>query len=370
MNIKLLVSMAQSCAKDSAITYDEFDKLYADLSRKEQYEVVNILYDYGIDLVDEHVENEASVLDSAEGNYLETFFENDTSPDAISNDTFFKDLGVSDDFFNSLIENKEIRQSNAILCSLIQQGNRQAAQDLCIKNKALVDKYANAYLKKYGNGLDFEDLEQVGFIGLLKAAERFNTSAGAFSTYAVYWIKQAISREIIDNGFMIRIPVHMMERIVKVTEVESRCPEGYPLIERIRFIAENTGLSDKQVTECIVLRNNILIHTSLATLVGDDEESELGDFLPTEEGSDPVAAIAMDGSLRGELEKVLSTLSEREQQVLKMRFGWDDGKRMKLEQVGHVFNVTRERIRQIEAKALRKLRHPSRIKIIKDYLED
>ncbi len=155
---------------------------------------------------------------------------------------------------------------------------------------------------------------------------------------------------------------------MKVTEVEYRCPEGYSLSERIQFIVENTGLSENRVTECIVLRNNILVHTSLATLVGDDEESELGDFLPAEEDSDPVATAAMDSTLRGELEKVLSTLTGREQQVLKMRFGWDDGKRMNLEQVGRVFNVTRERIRQIEAKAIRKLRHPSRSKNIKVYL--
>ena len=370
MNVKVIVGMAQTCVKDSAITYDEFDKLYSDLSLKEQYEAANILYNNGIDLIDEHIENEASVLDSDEDNALDSFIVGDESSDSLSIDSFFKDSGYDENSFADLLFNKEVHQSNSILCSLIQEGNRQAAQDLCIKNKLLVDKYANAYRKKYGNELDFADLEQVGFLGLLRAAERFDIRLGsAFSTYAVYWIKQAISREIMDNGFIIRIPVHMMERINKVTEAEYRSPNGASFAEIIQFIADDLSLEKKEVLECISLRENILSHTSLATSVGEDGDTELGDLLPADEDSDPVMTAVMDSSLRSELEKVLDSLTDRERKVIKMRTGWDGGGPMTLEQVGQVFNVTRERIRQIEQKAIRKLRHPSRKKRIDVYRE-
>lgn len=361
--------MAQSCIKDSAITYDEFENLYSDLSLREKYEVVNILYENGINLVDEHIENESSVFDSDDGSYLDELIEGDDSVD-FAKEAFFKDSGYSDAFFDTLTVNNVVHQSNEILCNLIQQGNRQAAQDLCVKNRALIDRYANAYIKKYGHGLDFEDLEQVGFIGLLRAAEKYNVNKGAFSTYAVHWIKQAISREIIDNGFMIRIPVHMMDRINKVTKLEYQCSTEDTLDEKVQFIAQNTGLEENEILECIALRNNVLVHTSLATLVGEDEESELGDFLPADDEEDPVSAEVMRLSLKSAMEKVLSQLTERERTVLMLRNGWDNGVPMTLEQVSHVFNVTRERIRQIEVKALRKLRHPSISNPIKVYLED
>lgn len=368
MNVELIVSMAQSIARDSAITYDEFDKLYCDLTRKEQYEVVNILYENGIDLIDQHVDDEASVLDSEEPGFIDTYIE-DEETDDFSHDSFFKDAGSSEDQYYDLAFNKEVHQSNAILCTLIQRGNRQAAQDLCVKNKALVDKYVNAYMKKYGHGLDFEDLEQVGFMGLLKAAEKFNTTLGAFSTYAVYWIKQAISRDIMDNGFIIRIPVHMMERIIKVTETEYKCPNGASFNEKIQFIADDLELEEKEVRECIHLRENVLSHTSLSTLIGEDGDTELGDFLSAEEDDDPVAKAVIDASLRNDLEKMLSCLTPRESKIIKLRIGWDGGKAMTLEQIGQEFHVTRERIRQIEAKAKRKLQNKNNLKYLKVYRE-
>lgn len=368
MNIKLLVSMAQSCAKDSAITYDEFDKLYADLSLREKYKVVNILYENGIDLVDEHIENEASVFEIEGANSFDSVIADDNNSETVN--AFFVDSGFGDDLSSYLIESKEIHQSNAILCSLIQQRNRQAAQDLCIKNKKLVDKCVVAYRKIYGNDLEFEDLEQVGFIGLLTAAQKFNPSMGAFGTYAVYWIKQVISREIMEHGFIIRIPVHMMDKIIKFTKAESQCPGEASLYSKIQHIAQSLGLQEKEVKECLALRENILSRTSLSTLVGKEEETELGDFIPAEEDNDPVATEVFGKTLRGDMEKCLSLLTDRERRVLMMRNGWDGGRPMTLDQIGLVFNVTRERIRQIEVKALRKLRHPSRSKIIKDYLED
>ena len=368
MNTTLILSMAQTYEKDNAITYDEFDRLFSDLSRKEQYEVVNLLYENGIDLIDEHVENEASILDLEDDSSIESLWDGNSS--TTSTDSFFRDPGYKENQFDDLLVNTVVHQSNEILCSQIQQGNRQAAQDLCVKNKALVDKYVNGYLKKYGNELDFEDLEQVGFLGLLKAAEKFDRQiCSSFSTYAVIWIKQTISREIMDNGFIIRIPVHMMERINKVTEAEYRCPNDASSNEKIQFIADDLGLNEKEVRECITLRANVLSHTSLATAIGEDEDSELVDFIPADIDPDPVATAAMNQALRDALDKVLCTLTPREQRVLRLRNGWDGRKPMTLEQVGKEFNVTRERIRQIEAKAIRKLRHRSRIKIIQDFRE-
>lgn len=366
MNVNLIVHLAQTRAKDSAITYDEFDELYSDLSRKEQYEVANILYDNGIDLIDEHIEDGSKIL---EDDYIEPFISNDEVGEGDPEDSYFKDPGFTGEQNEGLIVNTVIHQSDGILCSLIQQGNKQAAQDLCIKNKALVDKYANAYRKKYGNGLAFEDLEQAGFIGLLTAAEKFDANVGAFSTYAVYWIKQAISREIFDTGFLIRIPVHIMERINKVAEMEYQCPNDMHFDEKIEFIALSLHLSQNAVRECFALRSNVLSYTSLSTLVGEDEEAELGDFLPAEEDTNSVETTVMSESLRTEIDKILRTLTERESKVLKLRAGWDTGKPMTLEQVSKEFNVTRERIRQIEGRALRKLRHPSRSKLIHIYLE-
>lgn len=253
------------------------------------------------------------------------------------------------------------------MCTLIQQGNRQAEQDLCVKNKKLVDKYVFTYQKRYGNRLDFEDLEQVGFIGLIKAAKKFELHQGKFSTYAVWWIKQAISREIMDNGYAIRIPVHMMERINKVARVEGLYI-GLSIGARIEKISEELSIPKEAVRECLILRKNYLSYASLNAPISDEEGTELGEMIP-EEDILPVEDIVADKEMRRALEAVMSTLTQREQKVLRLRFGLDDGRARTLEEVGKQFDVTRERIRQIEAKALRKLRHPSRTKKIKDYLD-
>lgn len=236
-----------------------------------------------------------------------------------------------------------------------------------MKNKRLVDKYVVAYQKKYGNRLDFEDLEQVGFMGLIKAANKFELHQGnVFSTYAVFWIKQAISREIMDNGYAIRIPVHMMERINKVVRVENRYID-LSIEERIKKVSEGLAMSEEAVRECLILRKNYLSYASLNAPVGDQEDTELGEMI-LEASVLSVEDTVIDRELRCALEDVMSTLTQKEQKILRLRFGMDDGHAKTLEEVGKQFNVTRERIRQIEAKALRKLRHPSRVEKIKDYL--
>ncbi len=370
MNEEIILDMAKPYVKDGAITYDEFDKIYAMLSRKEQYAVTDILFNNGINLIDSQVEEDEIIFDVDAEDTSNLDFEDDDF-EVLYNESIFKDSGSSSGTTETLFVNKDIRQSNEILCHLIQQGNRQAAQDLCVKNKRLVDKYVMAYEKRYGNHLDFDDLEQVGFIGLLKAAQRFNVQQGnAFSTYAVFWIKQSIFREIMDNGYAIRIPVHMMERINKVIAMSNRlASDDAPLSERISHIAQELEISEEDVQECIILKNNFLSYTSLDVPIGEDQESMLGDFIPIEEDAS-VELLVFNKALRDQLETILNSLAGRERNILKMRFGWDDNIPRTLEEVGQQYHVTRERIRQIEAKALRKLRHPSRSRRLKDFWEE
>lgn len=370
MNEEIILGMVKPYIKDSAITYDEFDRIFSILSRKEQYAVTDVLYKNGIDLVDAQIEDDTLVLDVDNGDESAEDFEDDGF-DVLYDESLFMDKGACEERPESLIIYKNIRQSNEILCSLIQQGNQQAAQDLCVKNKRLVDKYVAAYEKRYGHRHDFEDLEQVGFLGLLRAAQRFNIHQGtAFSTYAVFWIKQSISREIMENGYAIRIPVHMIEKINKVSMLHnSLAGEGIPFRERISQIAEQLEYSEDDVRECLRLKQNVLGYTSLDVPIGDSGDSELGDFVPAEEEYS-VEETIFNRALRHEMEVVLTTLPPREQDILKLRFGWDDNRPRTLEEIGLKYNVTRERIRQIEAKAIRRLQHPIRSRRLKDFMEE
>lgn len=365
MNVEIILSMAQPYVKDGAITYDEFEQIYSILSRKEQYKVTDILYENGIDLIDEHIDENKFILDvdndkvDVECDDFEVLYD----------DGLFKDSDADLDSIENFVVHKKVRQSNDVLCALIQQGNLQAAQDLCVKNKKLVEKYAAAYDKHFQNRLDFEDLVQVGFLGLMKAANMFDVKLGSsFSTYAVYWIKQSISREIMDNGYAIRIPVHMMERVGKVTAIYNRLAgEGLSLQKAIVQIAEELGLSEEMVRESMILKENVIGYTSLDTPIGEDGDTVLGDFIPVED-EESVDRWLMRKLLRQEFEKILHTLTPREEYIIRMRFGLDDGRQRTLEEVGKEFDITRERIRQIEAKALRKLRHPKRARFLRNFM--
>lgn len=370
MNEEIILSMVKPYVKDNTLTYDEFDRIFSILTRREQYTVTNILDKNGVSLIDAPIGDDVLVLDVDSGDSSDDTLEG-TVFNVLYDETLFKDKGAQTQQMESLIVHKDIRQSNEILCHLIQQGNRQAAQDLCVKNKRLVDKYVLAYEKRYGNHLDFEDLEQVGFLGLIKAAQKFSVHQGtAFSTYAVFWIKQSISREIMDNGYAIRIPVHTMEKINKVVAIHNRLVEkGIPFPERISQIASELDYAEDDVRECLKLKQNFLGYTSLDIPVGDENESELGDFIPAEE-SFSVEETVLNQALRREMESVLDTLKPRERNILKLRFGWDNHRPRTLEEIGAEYHVTRERIRQIEAKALRKLQHPSRTQRLKDFWEE
>ena len=371
MNKQLIIDMARPYVKDGFITYEEFDHIYEMLSLKEKHAVVDILYNNGIDLIDadEQADGEKFVLDMDDDVY-------DGSEDEAADDKFevlyddglFRDTGFKSQKPEPIVVNKDVKQSNEILCVMIQQGNLQAEQDLCVKNKKLVDKYVLAYEKRYRHRLDFDDLEQAGFIGLITAAKKFDISMGySFSTYAVWWIKQAITREIMDHGFVIRIPVHMMERISKVATIENRFSE-LNREERIVKVMDETGYKEERVRECMMLKEYVLTYSSLNVTVGEDETVELGEFL-SDDGVIPIEEMVENRELRRILDDVLDTLTEKEKKVIRLRFGLEDNRQWTLEEVGKLFNVTRERIRQIESKALRKLRHPSRLHNIKSFLE-
>lgn len=370
MNEEIILKMVEPYLKDNAITYKEFDNIFEFLSLKEQYEVVKLLFSHGISLEDlekdDDNENIIDIEDVLELDFDEADEDESEDFDVLYDDNIFKDKN-SDDLHVVLYKN--IKQSNDILCRLIQEGNKQARQDICVKNKLLVDKYVNAYLRYFGNHLDFEDLEQAGYIGLLKAAERFDLKRdSAFSTYAVFWIRQSIVREVMDNGFVIRILVHLMELIAKVTRLDNQFnTKGYTYNERMHLIAEELDITRERVENLLAIRQQYLSYSSLNTPVGEEEETELEEIY-VDKDQVSVEDIVANKMLCEQMKEVLLTLTEREQRVLKLRFGFVDGRTRTLEEVGREYNVTRERIRQIEAKAIRKLQHPSRSRKLKDYL--
>ena len=354
--------------RKGALSYGEIaDSLQGlELGVDQMDEIYEALSDAGIDVVGDRgeetvIEDEPAVIadDENEAGIEEDEVEIDLSvPEGIAIDDpvrmYLKEIGR----VPLLSADNEIE-----LAKRIEEGDEEAKRRLAEANLRLVVSIAKRYV---GRGMLFLDLIQEGNLGLIKAVEKFDFRKGfKFSTYATWWIRQAITRAIADQARTIRIPVHMVETINKLIRVTRQLVQELgrePLPEEI---AGEMEISVERVREIQKISQEPV---SLETPIGEEEDSHLGDFIEDQDAPAPAEAASFR-LLKEQLEEVLETLTPREEKVLRLRFGLDDGRARTLEEVGHVFGVTRERIRQIEAKALRKLRHPSRSKKLKDYLD-
>ncbi len=334
------------------------------ISKEEIDEIYDRVEKNGISLVDSREPNSEELADEEgddDGVVLTKTGEIDveaTVPKTLPTDDpvrmYLKEIGKV-----SLLTADEERE----LAIRMEQGDEEAKKKLCESNLRLVVSIAKRYLNR---GLSFLDLIQEGNLGLIKAVDKFDYTKGyKFSTYATWWIRQAITRSIADQARTIRIPVHMVETINKLIRISRQLLQEYGREPTSEEIAKEMGITVEKVREIKKISQDPV---SLETPIGEEEDSHLGDFIPDDDVPAPVDAAAYS-MLKEQLMEVLETLSDREKKVLMLRFGLEDGRPRTLEEVGKEFNVTRERIRQIEAKALRKLRHPSRSKKLKDYLE-
>ncbi len=344
--LKLLLELAKK--KKNVLETGEVAEVFQDMNLPPEMmeKVYDYLEKYNIDVI-------GSMEEMPEEEELDL-----TLPEGISIDDpvrmYLKEIGK----VPLLSADEEIE-----LAKRMEQGDEEAKQRLAEANLRLVVSIAKRYV---GRGMLFLDLIQEGNMGLIKAVEKFDYRKGyKFSTYATWWIRQAITRAIADQARTIRIPVHMVETINKLIRVSRQLLQDLGRDPTPEEIAEEMDMPVGKVREILKVAQEPV---SLETPIGEEEDSHLGDFIPDTEMMIPADAAAFT-LLKEQLLEVLKTLTDREQKVLRLRFGLDDGRARTLEEVGKEFQVTRERIRQIEAKALRKLRHPSRSKKLRDYLE-
>ena len=340
--------------KEGKITYEQLAEVLKGLEMDSDSldEIYNLLTSNNIEIVSETEEDEG----------------NGASPLILDDDALTKDVNINDPVRMYLKEIGKISllslEEELELSHRVVEGDEDAKRTLAESNLRLVVSIAKRYV---GRGMLFLDLIQEGNIGLMKAVDKFDSSKGyKFSTYATWWIRQAITRAIADQARTIRVPVHMVETINRMTRHQRQLTLELNREPTEEEIAERMKIPVEKVREIIKISQDPV---SLDTPIGEEEDSHLGDFIPDERSMSP-EEYATNEILKDEISTVLMTLTDREEQVLKLRFGLIDGTCRTLEEVGQIFGVTRERIRQIEAKALRKLRHPSRSKKLKDFMSE
>ena len=339
------------------MTYEELAKELEDTNPEQIDKVFDAFEEMGVDLLNDNFEDEPDIDDLKEVENLKLDQITDTSFEGISVDDpvrmYLREIGK----IPLLTYDKELELAKRIL-----ENDEEAKQELAEANLRLVVSIAKKYV---GRGMLFLDLIQEGNMGLIKAVEKFDYTKGfKFSTYATWWIRQAITRAIADQARTIRIPVHMVETINRLIRTSRHLLQQLGREPTPEEIAQEMEIPVEKVMEIQKIAQDPV---SLETPIGEEDDSHLGDFIQDEDSPAPHDAASYT-LLREQLEEVMNTLTPREAKVLKLRFGLDDGKARTLEEVGKEFDVTRERIRQIEAKALRKLRHPSRSRKLKDYM--
>lgn len=321
---------------DKKLAENDFNSIFSVLTKLQQYEVIRLLIQEGIEI---DYENESSDKPAQ--------------------------LQQKEPKIRYPEINRFKKLSNEQLCIIYQQGNKYALDALISNNSKLVWSRVRKYSRRYNHKLDEDDLYQYGILGLMSAADKYEVKKEAkFTTYSIWWIDQKIIRGIVDCGFTVRLPVHYFEQVSKLIGIFAHNP-GFTKVE-MKELAKQKGISGEKFEELLMVSNNIMSPSSLNSIVGEDEECELGDLI-LEDTCPSVEEQVEENILKEILADILNTLKPREKEIIEQRFGFNDEIPMTLEQVGAKYNLTRERIRQIEKKAIRRMRHPSRSKQIKNF---
>ena len=367
--LRKLSALAESARKKkNTLEYDEITKVFegVDLSEEDMDHIYEYMEKKNIDILQEKAMDDSDDLVLEADDDIDISAEEEEEVEIINDADILDGVSTEDPVRMYLKEIGNVplltSEEEVELAKRVEQGDQEAKKKLTEANLRLVVSIAKKYV---GRGMPFLDLIQEGNMGPMKAVDKFDYTKGyKFSTYATWWIRQAITRGIADTGRTIRVPVHMVETINKTLRMTRQLLQELGREPTPEEVADRLGVPVSRVQEVLKISRDPV---SLDTPIGEEDDSHLGDFIEDEKTTSPADSAAFS-MLREELNSALDSLTDRERQVIVLRFGLEDGRARTLEEVGEEFNVTRERIRQIEAKALRKLRHPSRSKRLKDFL--